>query len=407
MRQENEEYLVLPEENNLRRLSLKEIFLSCQDHGFACAIYQLPKKQVKHLIIDLSAGSMLDKLHLSDLGKGFIFHPFSTDHHQIIFIERSIHIIEYQDSKKIELIHSSIGIDELYKILRRNKVTKNEKPIFNHNSTERVEAHNGEFIKLINKAIDEIKNDKLQKIVLSRFKNIELPVRFNSFDFFEALSQQYNNAFVYLAFIPDVGSWIGATPESLIEIDKNRQFRTVALAATQAVSEDIDLEDTTWSQKDIEEQAMVSRFIINCFKNIRLREFDEIGPRTHLSGNIVHLKTDYKVDMDKVGFPKLDSIMLNLLHPTSAVCGMPKDAAKSFIFDNEKFDREYFSGFLGPVHMQNETNIFVNLRCMKILNDKARLYAGAGIIVNSNPEKEWNETELKMLTLLKVFRELY
>ncbi|MCK5278956.1 MAG: chorismate-binding protein, partial [Cyclobacteriaceae bacterium] len=106
-------------------------------------------------------------------------------------------------------------------------------------------------------------------------------------------------------------------------------------------------------------------------------------------------------------YPQLGSVMLELLHPTSAVCGMPKEPAKSFIIENEGFDREYFSGFLGPVNVQGETNIFVNLRCMKLMKHHAKLFAGAGIISNSNPEKEWNETEIKMQTLLKVLGELY
>jgi isochorismate synthase len=200
--------------------------------------------------------------------------------------------------------------------------------------------------------------------------------------------------------------WAGATPETLINIDKQNQLQTVALAATQAFDGSKYLEETTWSQKDIEEQAMVSRYIINCFKKIRLREFEEIGPRTHLSGNIVHLKTNYKVDMEQVAFPELGSVMLDLLHPTSAVCGMPKEITQTFIEQNEGFDREYFSGYLGPVNVLGETNIFVNLRCAKLESSHAVLYAGAGIIANSIPEKEWKETEIKMETMLSVIEGL-
>ena len=98
--------------------------------------------------------------------------------------------------------------------------------------------------------------------------------------------------------------------------------------------------------------------------------------------------------------------MLELLHPTSAVCGMPKEATLAYIQENEGFDRSYFSGYLGPVNVLNETNIFVNLRTMNISGSQARLFAGAGIIANSNPEKEWHETEIKMDTLLSVLREL-
>lgn len=395
------------------KFTLEKIFLLCQNQGFACAMYRLPnplineeEKNTKHLIIDLSAGKNLDHLHLEEMGSGFIFHPFSSAHHQIKFINSDIHIIENGDSKQLELTHSIKTIEELIDLFDPPKIeqsaTKDEKLI-----TSEANGQKSKFIALIEKSIHEMQHEVFQKVVVARSNTIELPDQFSSTEFFESLIDHYKNAFVYMVFIPEVGLWLGATPETLININKKNQFQTVALAATQAYSDEVDLADTTWSQKDIEEQAMVSRYIINCFKKIRLREFEEIGPRTHLSGNLVHLKTDYNVELDQVDFPQLGSIMLELLHPTSAVCGMPKEPANDFILKNEGFDREYFSGFLGPVNLQNESNIFVNLRCMKLMHHHAKLFAGAGIISNSNPEKEWNETEIKMQTLLKVLNELY
>lgn len=399
----------------LEKLTLGKIFSICQNHGFACAMYRLPnpliseeEKHTKHLIIDLSSGKNLEHLNLEDMGSGFIFHPFSSEHHQIKFINSDIHITEHGETKQLDLIYSKASPDELFDLfdLEKNEPL-DEKNINENIKTGDVTDQKSNFLKLMDLTLKKIHHEEFQKVVIARNKTIELPDQFSPTGFFESLIDQYKNAFVYLTFIPEVGSWVGATPETLININKLRQFQTVALAATQAFRADVDLEDTTWSQKDIEEQAMVSRYIINCFKKIRLREFEEIGPRTHLSGNLVHLKTDYNVAIDQVDFPQLGSVMLELLHPTSAVCGMPKEPAKDFILKNEGFDREYFSGFLGPVNLQNESNIFVNLRCMKLMQQHATLFAGAGIITNSNPEKEWNETEIKMQTLLKVLKELY
>jgi len=404
------ESLRIVEKSIFEGLSLEEIFIVSRRHGFGCAVYRLPNSDSTHFIIDLSSGRNLDHLHLEEMGGGFIFHPFSSEHHQIKFVNRDIHIVENRKSLKLELLHSELSTDELsgifndYKTIESNTSSGDNKKIFLQDSTAEQKS---EFISILKDTIQEINSKGFQKAVMARFKNIDLPEQFSSFDFFSSLSKQYNNAFVYLADIPQAGSWIGATPETLINIDSNRQFKTIALAATQSYEEDKNLEDITWSQKDIEEQAMVSRYIINCFKKIRLREFEEIGPRTHISGNLVHLKTDYIVEMDQVGFPQLGTIMLELLHPTSAVCGMPKIPSLNYVLKNEGFDREYFSGFLGPVNILDETNLFVNLRCMKIMSQRARLFAGAGIISNSTPEKEWNETEIKMETLLKVLRELY
>ncbi len=106
--------------------------------------------------------------------------------------------------------------------------------------------------------------------------------------------------------------------------------------------------------------------------------------------------------MNATNFYDLGSVMLKLLHPTSAVCGLPKDPSYEFIKAQENFDRQFFSGYLGPVNLKNNTSIFVNLRCMQLLNKFGIAYSGAGVTAYSNPEKEWEETEMKCATLLRV-----
>jgi isochorismate synthase len=204
-----------------------------------------------------------------------------------------------------------------------------------------------------------------------------------------------------LIYGPEFGSWFGATPETLIKIDGGN-FQTVSLAGTQQLSTDQSLNEVAWTQKEIEEQAMVSRYIINCFKKIRLREFTENGPKTARAANLAHLKTEYDVDMHAVNMPQLGSIMLNLLHPTSAVCGMPLQESLDFIKTHENYDRELYAGFLGPININQSSHIFVNLRCMKIMNRTGRFYAGAGITEDSNPDKELEETKMKMDTLKRI-----
>jgi len=147
---------------------------------------------------------------------------------------------------------------------------------------------------------------------------------------------------------------------------------------------------------------MVGRYIVEQFKTIRLREFSETGPSSSRAGNMIHLKTEYTVDIKNGYFPELGTVMLHLLHPTSAVCGMPKFSALRFIAANEHLNREFYSGFLGPVNMDGVSRLYVNLRCMQILQKHAVLYAGAGITHDSIPEKEWDETTLKCQTLLDV-----
>jgi len=96
--------------------------------------------------------------------------------------------------------------------------------------------------------------------------------------------------------------------------------------------------------------------------------------------------------------------MLQLLHPTSAVCGMPLAESLEFLQRHVGYDRQFYSGYLGPVNLQHQTNLYVNLRCMQLFEEDAVLYAGAGVLSDSDPEKEWHETEMKMNTLLKVIQ---
>ena len=116
----------------------------------------------------------------------------------------------------------------------------------------------------------------------------------------------------------------------------------------------------------------------------------------------MHLKSDFKVDMKATNFPQLGTVMLDLLHPTSAVCGMPKDIALQYLNTYEGYARELYSGYLGPVNVQGNTSLFVNLRCLQWHASMARVYAGAGVTIDSQAQKEWEETEMKMNTLISV-----
>ena len=81
---------------------------------------------------------------------------------------------------------------------------------------------------------------------------------------------------------------------------------------------------------------------------------------------------------------------------------MPLEPAISFLEKNEGYDREFYSGFLGPVNIDSESKLFVNLRCMQIFEKKARIYAGAGVTSDSVAEKEVEEVDMKILTLSQI-----
>jgi isochorismate synthase len=129
------------------------------------------------------------------------------------------------------------------------------------------------------------------------------------------------------------------------------------------------------------------------------------SPYSIKAGNLWHIKTDITATVKS---KKAKGEIIKTLHPTSAVCGLPKESAKAFILKNENYDREYYSGFLGELNIDfvtfrtEQTDLFVNLRCMKIVGDTAQLFIGCGITKDSVPADEFTETGNKSITMKKV-----
>ena len=263
-------------------------------------------------------------------------------------------------------------------------------------------ATQAEYTALVELGVAAIEARTVGKVVSSRAARRPLPPGFDPLAAFEELCQKYERAFVSLVSVPGVGTWLGASPEVLAEVTADGHFHTMALAGTQPLLPGVRPQEAIWRQKEIEEQALVSRYIVNCFKQLRLREYQETGPRTTVAGQLLHLRTDFEVDLKNVPSPaSLGTDMLRLLHPTSAVGGMPRVAALEFLAHHEGYDRAYYSGFLGPVNVAapGVARLFVNLRCLQLRADEAILYAGTGLTVDSDPAREWQETEYKMRTI--------
>lgn len=258
------------------------------------------------------------------------------------------------------------------------------------------------YTQLVRTGVAAIKAKQVVKVVSSRVAHRPLPASFDPLAAFDALSRKYARAFVSLVSVPSVGTWLGASPEVLAEVTADGFFHTMALAGTQPLVPGRAPQDAIWRQKEIEEQALVARYIVSCFKQLRLRDYHEAGPRTAVAGQLLHLRTDFEVDFKNVPAPaSLGTDMLRLLHPTSAVGGMPKAAALDFLQRHEGYDRAYYSGFLGPVNVASAgvSRLYVNLRCLQLRPTEAILYAGTGLTIDSDPAREWQETELKLQTV--------
>lgn len=253
---------------------------------------------------------------------------------------------------------------------------------------------------LVAKGVEAIKNEEFKKVVLSRSEEVSL-AQFDFIETFQHLVQIYPATFCYCFFHPEIGLWMGATPEKLLKANGN-VFETMALAGTQ---KDIPETQIVWQQKEKDEQQFVTDFIVK-----RLREFTASvvvsEPYSLKAGSIWHIKTDIS------GVLKENSTLeevIDTLHPTPAVCGLPKKKSKAFIIENENYDRTFYTGFLGELNCSftgNEvsSDLFVNLRNMQIQEDKAILYMGCGITKESIPEKEWEESVNKSMTMKRVLK---
>lgn len=355
-----------------------EIWEAAPNSSVAIAMWRLPNQNLQFLLQDLSGGIRVNVSELEQLGPGFLIGSFIG---QPYFLQAS-HILNRPVPSSPFIPSSTIS--------QPDKL-----------SDKRV------FQEQVASSVEQIKSGQFQKVVLSRVDINELATDFDLVDAFNRLCQTYPSAFVSAIYLPDLQDiWLCATPETLVSQDAQGIFRTISLAGTQSGLDDmgnlLSPSEARWSQKEIEEQAYVSRYIIDCFKKIRLREYIENGPKTVIAGNLMHLKTEYAVNTHVYSYPGLITQMLGLLHPTSAVCGTPKEAALDWILKTEIHERSLYSGYLGPINLESETHLFVNLRTVQIKDNKAHYYAGCGITEDSDPEKEWLETQMKCQTLQRV-----
>ncbi len=233
------------------------------------------------------------------------------------------------------------------------------------------------------------------KVVLARREAVE-PVASDLLpSIFEQLCRLHPHAFVYLVDHPQTGRWMGASPEPFLQ-KRNGVIETVAQAATRnvnALSED-------WSHKELEEQGLVSVFMEEVFGRFGAAVLHKTGPEPTRAGEMVHLKTSYRINADSITGSMGEFV--DALHPTPALCGYPKDEALEVIREVEDFSREWYGGFLGPLS-KHGFHLFVNIRCMKMTNEATYLYLGGGITRESVEEQEWEETRLKARTLLRAF----
>lgn len=380
---------------------LSFLLYQAQEGSSPLALWREPGSALKHVIISEQYRKLENPATLEDLDPGFLMAPFDKNKSRLFLPADLLFTFGEGRLKNDAGPRQETSAQWLNAQLRAGlsgkRIVHTPAP-----TNVAAESDRDGFLEMIQKGIREIEQGTFEKIVPSRSKTVSLSPTFDVIESFQKLCDHYPTALISLVRIPGVGCWLGASPELLVCLQDKTIFKTVALAGTLPFTPGSDIRHIAWTQKEIEEQALVERYVISCFKKIRLREYEEHGPRTVIAGNLVHLKSEFTVDIKAANFPQLGSVMLNLLHPTSAVCGMPLEPSLQFLQANEKHDRGFYAGYLGPVNIENNISLFVNLRCMQVTGTEGILYAGAGVTIDSVPEKEWEETEIKFNTLLNV-----
>ncbi len=215
-------------------------------------------------------------------------------------------------------------------------------------------------------------------------------------EIFSHLRRLYPHAFVFYLSTPETGTWIGASPELLLRRDGD-SLHTISLAGTRPAGSDCE-----WDIKNIREQAMVTEFICDTLVKHGLKP--QQGPTgTRIAGPVEHLATEITCSVpDDFSLDDAASLIIEL-SPTPALSGLPREEAIRMISSNETFKRHLYGGCIGRVKSPDCWCFFVNLRSALLTSKGTCLYVGGGVTALSDPVREWEETELKAVTLLKVF----
>ncbi len=257
----------------------------------------------------------------------------------------------------------------------------------------------GDYFREI-RAIIESLDGKRGKTVAARVINLDISV--DLIATFNSLCKSYPDAFVFAFSTSETGTWIGASPELLLRRDGDF-LSTMALAGTRPHSEN----DQRWDEKNLEEQAMVTEFIIqalsrHCSTVTSGKTFTKkAGPIEHICTPISAYMppTDLAEEYEESYSNRLKELLLDL-SPTPALCGSDREKSLELIEEFEIFPRELYGGFCGPNDIGGATAFFANLRSAKVSKDAIAIFVGGGITPLSSSEKEWQETEYKSKTII-------
>lgn len=339
-------------------------------------LYRLPHQQWVHELKCIAAPLVLQRWEQIGEQEGFVFAPFHATEDSPILLFTPTHIERWEQPKRFGARHIDYTDEEL-----RNRQS---------------------YARAFAQCRQSLASDDLEKIVLSRRLQLRLANDIDADDqrnLFLAACNNYPSSYVALIQTSQRGTWLIATPEVLLE-EREDGLHTMALAATMSIDEGEHLAPAQWSAQHRREQGLVAQYIGEQLSSLGVA-YTASPVQVKRAGQLLHLCTDFSLP---ASLPCTIGQIVAHLHPTPAVCGLPTATAHAHILAIEPHSRSYYSGFSGPVGDCLGTHLFVTLRCMELRDDEANLYAGGGLLRNSQEEAEWVETRRKLKTMLRLLQ---
>jgi len=245
---------------------------------------------------------------------------------------------------------------------------------------------------LVSAALGSIERSELSKVVLARTVDVRSERPFPEQELLAALEARHPTCRTFFLRGDDGSSFAGATPETLCRLE-GRDLLTDALAGSARLAEAAEL---LGRPKELREHAWVVEHVVAALRSIAEQVEAADGPQVRKLADVAHLYTPIHARLLE-GKGLAD--VVETLHPTPAVGGVPSRAAMRFISEEEKLGRGLYAGIVGLCG-PGRADLAVALRCALLRGPSARLYVGAGIVAGSTPDGEWAETELKARALL-------
>lgn len=338
------------------------------DNNKYFALCRLPQEKEVLYVSSMDVEAYTSINDISSATEGFIIAPFITSPKTPIYILKNA-IIE----------HFSINTDED----NGSKVDSMD-----------IKSDRNSYTRAFNIVKDSLSNGECKKVVLARPAKLKTD-GIDICHLFEKACRKYPYCYICAFNIPGKGTWLTATPELLYSQQGNNAY-TMALAGTMLWSAHEN--GAEWPDKDVREQQIVVDFITDNLKQLGIQH--NVSERfTAKAGHLAHICNKILISADSNIAPVR---MLQILHPTPAIAGIPRNNALKVIAQSEGEDsRGYYAGFTGFINSPSlGTSCYVSLRLMHLNTDNCiTLYAGGGILPESDEDREWHETEIKLQTI--------